>query len=137
MLNLKKYVRNRLLSDPILQGLVDSKIYLAYKPIANSSNDFPQITLIDDDGPSRSYLEVYDIRLVVHIWAKDPYGQTTAERIAERVNILLDKEELRASDFKCYRLEKESSPLLFEDDSQTYHKTVHFTAITRGYKWQS
>ena len=137
MLKLKKYVRNKFLSDSILQSLVNHRVYLAYKPIVNTPEDFPQITLIDDDGPSRSYLEVYDIRLVVHIWAKDPYGQTTAERIAERVNILLDKEELRASDFKCYRLEKESSPLLFEDDSQTHHKTVHFTAITRGYKWQS
>lgn len=134
MLNLKKYVRNRLLSDSLLQALVGERIYLVFKPIVNTSNDFPQITLTDDDGGSRPYLEVYDVKLVVNIWSKDPYGQTKVEQIAERINILLDKESIAAPPFKCFRMIKEASPLLFEDDSQIYHKTIHFTAITKGYK---
>ncbi len=133
MLDLIKKVREELLADSTITDLVDARIYWAFKPVANTSNDYPQITIMDSDGATDSLFNDYFPTLMIHIWTKGDERVTRGNRIAERVLINLDREGFITNDPCIYQIWKSNGIDLFEDDTQTFHKVLTFNVVMQGY----
>ena len=139
MLNLLKEVRDILKVDPTIDGYVDERIYLAYKPIMNvASTSYPQITMNVDDGPTDSVTNVYTCTLFIDIWAKNQPGvaggATTAKLIAKRIYELIDaRQDLTGLTPKIYQIWRASAALLFESDTEIWHQSINFRVEMDGY----
>jgi len=49
MLDLIKTVRNELLNESEVTDYVGNRIHMAFKPVGNTVNDYPQITILAND----------------------------------------------------------------------------------------
>ena len=133
MLDLIKLVRDSLLADSTITDLVDARIYWAFKPVGNTINDYPQITLMDSDGPTDSLFNDYSPILEIHIWTKGDSRVTRGNKIAERVLINIDIGGFINNEPKVYQIWKSNGLDLFEDDTQTFHKVLTFNVEMQGY----
>ena len=139
MLNLLKEIRAILIADPTIDGYVDGRIYLAYKPVTNVAiSSYPQITMNVDDGPTDSVTNAYSPTLFIDIWAKNQPGvsggATTAKLIAKRIYELIDaRQDLTGLTPKIYQIWRGSGNLLYEDDTEVWHQSLNFRVEMDGY----
>lgn len=133
MLDLIKKVRKELLADSTITDLISNRMYMAFKPVGNKSTDYPQVTLIADDGLTDSLFNTYFPNLEIHIWTKGETKVTRANRIAERILINIDSKGFVNITPCIYQIWKDSSIELFEDDTQTFHKILTFNVVMQGY----
>jgi len=133
MLDLIKKVRDELLADPTITAYIDSRLYWAFKPVGNTSLDYPQITLMDIEGPTDSLFNDYNATLDIHIWTKGDSKVTRANQIAKRVLINIDRQGYDEAGLCIYQIWKANSAELFEDDSQSFHKILTFNVVMQGY----
>lgn len=131
MLDLFKKVREELLSDITITDFVGDKVYMAFKPVGNTDNDYPQITMFVRDNETDSLLRTYDLDLHIHIWTKGDARVTRAYEIAKRVILNLDVEGFE--DPCIYQIWKSGSIDDYEDDTQTFHKVIMFNVVMEGY----
>ena len=139
MLDLLKSIRDILLADGTITGYVSSRVYLAFKPVINTaSGSYPQITMNVDDGSTDSVTNTCGPILYIDIWSKtipgSTGGATEAKLIAKRIYQLIDaRQDLLGEPLKIYQIWKDSSTLLFEDDTQVWHQSIRFRVEMDGY----
>ena len=134
MLDLIKKVRDELLADSTITDLVSGRIYWAFKPVGNTSVDYPQITLMDTEGATDSLFNTYFPNLEIHIWTKGDARVTRANQIAKRVLINIDTKGFIELPLCIYQIWKDSAIEIFEDDTQTFHKILIFNVVMQGYR---
>lgn len=133
MLDLIKKVREELLSDSTITDLISDRIFMAFKPVGNTSVDYPQVTLMADDGLTDSLFNTYFPNLEIHIWTKGDEKVTRANQIAKRILINIDSKGFVNITPCIYQIWKDSSIEIFEDDTQTFHKILSFNVVMQGY----
>ena len=135
MLDLVKRIREEFLADTSLTSLVGERIYWAFKPVGNTSNDYPQVTLLVNDGETDSLFNEYAPELQVHIWTKGDARVTKAHEIAKRILINIDVAGFEGvgSEPCIYQIWKDKSVDMYEDDTQTFHKVIIFNVVMNGY----
>lgn len=133
MLDLIKKVRDELLADSTITDLVSGRIYWAFKPVGNTNTDYPQVTLMDTEGPTDSLFNTYFPDLEIHIWTKGDSKVTRANQIAKRILINIDTKGFITLDPCIYQIWKDSVIEIFEDDTQTFHKVITFNVVMQGY----
>jgi hypothetical protein len=139
MLDLLKFVRDTLKDDATIKSYLGdpARIYLAYKPVIDSAGDsYPQITMNTTDGATDSVCNTCDPALSIDIWSKNSPGvggATTAKLIAKRIYQLLDPTSDLVSSIKIYQIWKNSSTLIYEDDTEVWHHSILFNVQMDGY----
>ena len=124
MLDLIKLIRDEILADVAITTYVSSRVYMSYKPVGNTLNDYQQIVINDEDGPTDSLTNDYRPELRIHIWTKGSEKVTIANKIAKQILLNIDKKSYLTNDPRVYQLWKENGVELWEDDSQTFHKVL-------------
>jgi len=133
MLDLIKTIRDDLLADPTITAFVDSRIFWAFKPAANTIVDYPQITIMDSDGPTDSVTNDYFPDLQLHIWTRGDEKVTEGNKIARRILIRIDRKSFLQVDKCIFQVWKSTGTDLFEDETQTFHKVLTFNVVMQGY----
>ena len=133
MLDLIKKVRDELLSDSTITDFVGTRIYWGFNPQGNTNTDFPQVTIMDVEGPTDSLFNEYSPDLEIHIWTKGDEKVTRANQIAKRILINIDTKGFVNIEPKIYQIWKSTAIELFEDDTQTFHKILTFNVVMQGY----
>jgi hypothetical protein len=133
MLDLIKRVRDHLLSDSTITAFVEDRIYWQFNPVGNTSDHYPQITLMGTDGSTDTVRDVYDPVLTIHIWVKEDRRSTIANEIAKQVLLSLDVESFLNEEPCIYQIWKASGIDLFEDETQTLHKVLTFNVVMDHY----
>ena len=133
MLDLIKLIRNQLLADSTITAYVDSRIYMEGKPVVNTENDYPQITIETMDGPTDSLTNDYYSDLRINVWAKGSEHRTTAGLIAKQILLNIDKKSYLTNDPKVYQLWKSNSIPIWEDDTKVFHLVMTFDVVMEGY----
>jgi len=133
MLDLVKKVREEFLADSTIVDLVGERIYWAFKPVGNTSNDYPQLTLLVNDNETDSLDNDQTPELEVHIWTKGDGRVTKAHEIAKRILLNIDVAAFDAPELCIYQIWKEKSIDIYEDDTQTFHKVIIFNVVMTGY----
>jgi len=134
MLDLIKKIREEFIADSTITDLVGERIYWSFKPVGNTSKDYPQITLMDTEGPTDSLFNTYFPDLEIHIWTKGDTKVTRANQIAKRVLINIDTVGFINLDPCIFQIWKSTVVELFEDDTQTFHKIITFNVVMQGYE---
>ena len=134
MLDLIKKVREELLADTTITDLVDERIYYEFSPVGNTTQDYPQITLMDTDGPTDTWFNSYSPLLTIHIWTRGDERVTRGNKIAKQVLLNLDIKGFTTVDPCIYQIWKLNGLDLFEDDTQTFHKVLTFNVVMQGYE---
>ena len=139
MLDLLKFVRDTLKDDATIKSYCGdpARIFMAYKPVTNvAGTSYPQITMNATDGATDSVANTCDPTLYIDIWAKTVLGvsggATTAKLIAKRIYQLLDPVGDLTGDVKIYQIWRNSSALIFEDDTQVFHLSINFNVAMDG-----
>jgi len=132
MLDLIKTVRNELLNESEVTDYVGNRIHMAFKPVGNTVNDYPQITILANDGPTDSLTNDYFPDLQLHIWTKDDAYVTQANLIAKQVLIRLDRKGF--SNPCIFQIWKSNSISIYEDETKTFHLTLIFNVVMKGYE---
>jgi len=133
MLDLIKLIRDQLLADSTITAYVGSRIYMEGKPVVNTENDYPQITIETMDGPTDSLTNDYYSDLRINVWAKGSAQRTTAGLIAKQVLLNIDKKSYLTNDPKVYQLWKSNSIPVWEDDTKVFHLVMTFDVVMEGY----
>jgi len=133
MLDLIKLIRNQLLADSTITAYVDSRIYMEGKPVVNTENDYPQITIETMDGPTDSLTNDYYSDLRINVWAKGSEHRTTAGLIAKQILLNIDKKSYLTNDPKVYQLWKSNSIPVWEDDTKVFHLVMTFDVVMEGH----
>lgn len=133
MLDLIKKVRDELLLDTTITDLVGQRIYWSFKPVVNTSADYPQVTILDAEGSTDSLFNTYFPDLDIHIWTKGDSKVTRANQIAKRILINIDTKGFINITPCIFQIWKSTAVELFEDDTQTFHKILTFNVVMQGY----
>jgi len=133
MLDLVKLIRDEFLADSTITTYVGSRIYMEGKPVGNTENDYPQITIAVLDGPTDSLTDDYFSDLRINIWTKGSGCRTTAELIAKQVLLKIDKKSYLTNDPKVYQLWKTNNIPFWEDDTKVFHRVLTFDVVMEGY----
>ncbi len=134
MLDLIKKIRNEFLADSTITDLVGKRIKWSFAPVGNTSKDYPQITIMDNEGPTDSLQNTYFPDLEIHIWTKGNAKVTRANQIAKQVLINIDNKGFVNITPCIYQIWKSTAVELFEDDTQTFHKILTFNVVMQGYE---
>lgn len=131
MLDLYKKLYNTLKDDVTIQSYVDTRVYMAEKPVVQTPSDYPQITIRVNMGDSRHNFNVYYCPVNISVWSKK--SQTETQLIGKRIIELLDGNSFTEGSFQVFRMHKESAPVLREEDTEVWHLSLNFEAIITGY----
>lgn len=132
MLDFIKEVRILLVTDATLASYVGSRIYLASKPIKPKDVSIPwlpQITMRMNDGTSDAQFGVCYPTFYIDIWTKQKCGFTEASQIGEQVVKLLNGQHITSGELEVYRIQKNASTIIYEDDSMLWHRTITFDVV--------
>lgn len=133
MLDLIKLIRDELLLDSTITDYVGSRVYMEGKPVGNTENDYPQITLEDSDGPTDSLTDDYFPDLRINVWTKGSGHRTTAGLIAKQILLNIDKNSYLANDPIVYQLWKSNNIPLWEEDTKVFHRVLTFDVVMAGH----
>jgi len=132
MLDFIKEVRVLLVTDTTLASYVGSRIYLASKPIKPKDVSIPwlpQITMRMNDGTSDAQFGVCYPTFYIDIWVSQYCGFTSASQIGEQVVKLLNGKHITSGELEVYRIQKNASTIIYEDDSRLWHRTITLEVI--------
>jgi len=132
MLDFIKEVRILLVADATLASYVGDRIYLASKPIKPRDVSIPwlpQITMRMDDGSSDAQFGVCYPTFYIDIWVSRYCGYTSASQIGELVVKLLNGQHLTSGELEVYRIQKNASTIIYEDESMLWHRTITFDIV--------
>jgi len=133
MLDFIKEVRALLLLDGTLISYVGNRIYTAYKPIATTIADYPQITMRIDDGNSDAQFGVCYPTFYIDIWTRQYGGWTQASEIGKRVMELLNGLHLTSGELEVYRVQKNASTVTYDDAAKLWHRTLTLMVVCEDY----
>jgi len=136
MLDFIKEVRALLVTDATLASYVEDRIYLASKPIKPkdvSITWLPQITMRMNDGTSDAQFGVCYPIFYIDIWVSRYCGFTSASQIGKRVVELLNGQHLTSGELEVYRIQKNASMIVYEDESMLWHRTINFDVVCQDY----
>lgn len=136
MLDFIKEVRILLVADATLASYVGDRIYLASKPIKPRDVSIPwlpQITMRMDDGSSDAQFGVCYPTFYIDVWCSRYCGFTCASQIGKRVVELLNGQHLTSGELEVYRIQKNASMIIYEDESMLWHRTINFDVVCQDY----
>ena len=133
MLDLIKLIRDEMLANPNIVSYVGDRIVMSDKPVGNTIGDYPQITMDGEDGPTDSLTDDYFPDLRIHIWTRGDARKTIAGQIAREILIQIDKKSYLTNDPIVYQMWKSNNIGVFEDETQTYHRTLSFDVVMEGH----
>lgn len=133
MLDLVKLMKDVLIADSTITAFVGQRIYMDLGPQGNTENDYPQITIHVDDGPTDSLTNDYRPDLQIHIWTRGSGRQTEANLIAKRILLNIDKKSYLTNSPCVFQIWKDNGLGIFEESAQTFHKILTFNVVMEGY----
>ena len=133
MLDLIKLIRDELSADSTITAYVGSRIYMEGKPVGNTENDYPQITIAVLDGPTDSLTDDYFADLRINVWTKGSGCRTTAGLIAKQILLKIDKKSYLTNDPIVYQLWKSNNIPLWEEDTKVFHRVLTFDVVMAGH----
>jgi len=133
MLDLIKLIIDELLLDSTITAYVGSRIYMEGKPVGNTENDFPQITIAVLDGPTDSLTDDYYADLRIQVWTKGSGYRTTAGLIAKQILLNIDKKSYLSNDPIVYQLWKSNNIPLWEEETKVFHRVLTFDVVMAGH----
>lgn len=133
MLDLIKLIIDELLADATITAYVGSRIYMEGKPVGNTENDYPQITVDALDGPTDSLTDDYFPDLRINVWTKGSGYRTTAGLIVKQILLNIDKKSYLTNDPIVYQLWKSNSIPLWEEETNVFHRVLTFDVVMAGH----
>lgn len=132
MLDFIKEVRVLLITDATLASYVESRIYLASKPIKPKDVSIPwlpQITMRMNDGSSDAQFGVCYSTFYIDVWGAQRCGYTNTSKIGEQVVKLLNGQHITSGELEVYRIQKNANTIIYEDDTRIWHRTITFEIV--------
>ena len=120
-------------ADSTITAYVGSRIYMEGKPVVNTENDYPQITISVSDGPTDSLTDDYFPDLRIDVWTKGSAERTTAGLIAEQILLNIDKKSYLSNDPIVYQLWKSNNIPLWEEETKVFHRVLTFDVVMAGH----